>query len=68
MAEVTIRLMKNGPYVITGPVQMVDDRGNVYPTEDKKMIALCRCGQSGIRPYCDGTHARCKFESADQVR
>ncbi len=59
---VTIRLRDDGPLVIQGPVRIVDANGNEFtlPTE-KPLVALCRCGQSGKKPFCDGTHKTCGF-------
>ncbi|MCH7721664.1 MAG: CDGSH iron-sulfur domain-containing protein, partial [Planctomycetes bacterium] len=53
---VTIRLRKNGPYVVEGDdVQIVDWNGLAYKVE-RRPAALCRCGASASRPFCDGTH------------
>lgn len=63
---VTIRIRTNGPYVVEGPITLVDAQGNAFPLKmDKPSIALCRCGQSANRPFCDGTHNRCGFQSAE---
>ncbi len=52
----TIRLRKNGPYVIDDPdVRVVDWNGQEYQV-DRRPIALCRCGASTTKPFCDGTH------------
>jgi CDGSH-type Zn-finger protein len=67
MADVTIKIFRNGPYVIQGPVQLVDHSGAEYPVDAHKAIALCRCGESAKRPFCDGTHARCGFTSEETV-
>lgn len=57
----TIRLRQNGPILIDGDdVEIVDWEGRVYPIE-RRPIALCRCGQSGRKPFCDGTHRTCGF-------
>jgi CDGSH iron-sulfur domain-containing protein 3 len=68
MSEVTIRLRPNGPLVIDGPFTLVDHEGNRFtlPT-DKPAVALCRCGQSGRRPFCDGTHKTCGFEATEKA-
>jgi CDGSH-type Zn-finger protein len=53
--EILVRL--NGPYRITGPVKVVDADGKEFelPAE---VFALCRCGHSGNKPFCDGTHKK----------
>ncbi len=64
--SVTIRMRPNGPFLVEGPVTVVDQHGNAFPLNpDKPAVALCRCGQSSRRPFCDGTHNRCGFESAE---
>lgn len=66
MSEVTIRVRNNGPFLVEGPVKIVDANGNVFPVAaDKPAVALCRCGQSARRPFCDGTHNRCGFAAAE---
>ena len=56
MAEQTkITALDNGPYLVNGPVAVVDAEGNRYPAE-RETIALCRCGGSTTKPFCDGTH------------
>jgi CDGSH-type Zn-finger protein len=59
---IVIRCRENGPYVIQGAVKVIDHLGNefVLPT-DKSAVALCRCGQSKRRPFCDGSHRECGF-------
>ena len=65
MSDVKITVSKNGPYVVTGPVQLTDAAGNIYPTRPR--IALCRCGASTTKPFCDGTHSKVGFEAAEQA-
>jgi CDGSH-type Zn-finger protein len=55
-----IRASENGPYLITGTANYIDADGNEETTKGK-MIALCRCGQSSNKPFCDGTHKRVGF-------
>ncbi len=66
MSGVTIRLRPNGPLVIDGPITLVDHFGNAFtlPTE-KPLLALCRCGQSAKKPFCDGTHKTCGFHAEE---
>ena len=67
MADVTIRLRDHGPFVVEGPVNLIDAEGNAFVIDSAKpAIALCRCGKSGNRPFCDGTHKACEFESAER--
>ncbi len=63
MAEVTIRMRPNGPFLVEGPIELLDSRGDAFETPPDKPIALCRCGQSANRPFCDGAHRSCGFES-----
>ncbi|HWO93397.1 MAG TPA: CDGSH iron-sulfur domain-containing protein [Dehalococcoidia bacterium] len=66
MAEpATITAYNNGPYVVSGDARIVDQDGNEIETQGAS-IALCRCGQSGKKPFCDGTHAKVGFQSVLQ--
>ena len=65
MADVTIETIKNGPYIVTGEVELKDADGNRYPVE--KRIALCRSGASTDKPFCDGTHSKIGFQAADKA-
>jgi len=65
MADVTIETIKNGPYIVTGEVELKDADGNRYPAE--KRIALCRCGASTDKPFCDGTHSKIGFQAAEKA-
>jgi CDGSH-type Zn-finger protein len=62
MSELRIRCRPNGPLVIEGPFTLVDHLGNSFtlPT-NKPAVALCRCGQSRNKPFCDGAHKVCEF-------
>lgn len=61
-----IRCRENGPLVLPAQVQVVDHLGNAFllPT-GKDNIALCRCGQSKTKPFCDGSHRQCGFAAAE---
>jgi CDGSH-type Zn-finger protein len=57
-----IRCRENGPLVVQGAVKVVDHHGNEFPIPPgKDVVALCRCGQSRNRPFCDGSHRTCGF-------
>jgi CDGSH-type Zn-finger protein len=62
-ADVRIEVLEDGPLLVTGAVSLVDDQGNPIPTR-KKVIALCRCGGSTTKPFCDGTHSKIGFQGA----
>jgi CDGSH-type Zn-finger protein len=66
MSEVVIRCRENGPLVITGPVTVVDHLGNEFPLDlAKGNVALCRCGRSARKPFCDGSHRAAGFQAAE---
>jgi 3-phenylpropionate/trans-cinnamate dioxygenase ferredoxin subunit len=58
---VTIKLAENGPLLVDGDFRLTDAAGNEIPVRKK---ALCRCGGSTIKPFCDGTHSKIGFEGA----
>ena len=68
MAEevLTIRCRENGPLVLPARFRIVDHLGNefVLPT-GKESVALCRCGQSKNKPFCDGSHCGCGFQGSE---
>jgi len=60
--SVTIKIRDNGPYVVDGDdVKLVDAAGNEVPMIKR---ALCRCGGSTTKPFCDGTHSKIGFQGA----
>lgn len=65
---IKVRLRRNGPYVIEADdVTVVDWNGTPFRI-DRTPVALCRCGASGRKPFCDGTHRTNGFvgdEAAD---
>ena len=68
MSEVTVRLRDNGPLLVEGPIKLVDAEGQAFTVDSSKpAIALCRCGASENKPFCDGSHKGCGFESADRA-
>ena len=54
-----VRLADHGPLLLRGPVRIIEADGQLL-AEDSR-VALCRCGQSGNAPFCDGSHARVRF-------
>ena len=79
MTDPTILITENGPYLISGTVPLteqaitVDETGNTWdyadtgaePAAPGERYALCRCGHSGHKPFCDGTHARIGFDGTE---
>jgi CDGSH-type Zn-finger protein len=63
MGDSTITPCKDGPYLVRGDFQLLDQDGNEIPLS-REVIALCRCGRSRTRPFCDGTHKLTGFRSA----
>jgi CDGSH-type Zn-finger protein len=58
--EVTAR--EDGPYLIPGTCTYTDADGNEQTTTGS-MIALCRCGHSANKPFCDGAHRKADFKA-----
>jgi CDGSH-type Zn-finger protein len=65
MSDVTIKVMDKGPLFVSGGVELVDSEGNRFETKEK--VALCRCGESTNKPFCDGTHSG-SFEDCARAR
>ena len=58
-----IRCRENGPYVLPANFTIVDHLGNEFPLpQGKDSIALCRCGHSKNKPFCDGSHKQVGFK------
>ncbi len=54
--SVRMEVMPDGPLRVSGPVEIVDSDGNVVFAGEK--TAICRCGLSANKPFCDGTHRK----------
>ena len=68
MAEVKIRMRPNGPLLVEGAFTLTDSEGKEFSLNtEKPAIALCRCGASGNRPFCDGSHKSCDFQSDERA-
>ncbi len=68
MDEVVIKVRHNGPYKVTGPIKLIDADEREYEVGDRgETIALCRCGGSTTKPFCDGTHSRIGFQAAERA-
>lgn len=66
--DVKIRMRANGPLVVEGPFTLTDSEGNAFPlSSEKPAFALCRCGASANKPFCDGAHKQIDFESDERA-
>ena len=57
----------NGPLIVRGDVEIVDESGNRVDPQ-RGTVALCRCGASAIRPFCDGSHKLVGFRTVRPER
>jgi len=57
--DLTIRFKANGPIIVSGEVSVVDADGKEI--KELKNVALCRCGNSKNKPFCDGSHVASGF-------
>jgi CDGSH-type Zn-finger protein len=61
-AEVVITPYRDGPLLVRGPVRLTDQDGREIEL-DRATVALCRCGKSRMRPFCDGSHKVVRFKA-----
>ncbi len=59
-AESIVEITPNGPLMVYGNITVKDSAGNT--TQKNKVTAFCRCGASGNKPYCDGSHRKINFQ------
>ena len=68
MSQVTIKVRDSGPFLVEGPITIVDAAGGVFQIPaGKPAVALCRCGQSKNKPFCDGSHKTCGFMAVERA-
>jgi CDGSH-type Zn-finger protein/truncated hemoglobin YjbI/ferredoxin len=58
----TVQTQTDGPYLVTNVATITDWLGQELPAAPQ--VALCRCGQSAAKPFCDGSHAETGFHAA----
>jgi len=61
-----ITVLSNGPLLISGAPEVVDASGKPFDLGGKPTVALCRCGGSQNKPFCDGAH-RASFRAQDSA-
>jgi CDGSH-type Zn-finger protein len=64
-SRVVIKTRKDGPLLVTGAFTLTDHLGNPYDTTNQPNIALCRCGHSRRKPFCDGSHRNTDFRAEE---
>lgn len=66
MEETVIKVRESGPYRVSGRFSLVDADGNAYVVEGEN-VALCRCGGSSTKPFCDGSHRENGFSAVERA-
>lgn len=66
MEKVEIKPRDSGPYRVEGSITLIDIDGNEWELE-QEVVALCRCGHSNTKPFCDGSHKEAGFEEITRV-
>ena len=61
MSDVKVQVLKDGPLLVTGKVALVAVDGSAIEAQQDP-IALCRCGHSAKKPFCDGGHKKANFK------
>jgi CDGSH-type Zn-finger protein len=62
MEQATITPYRDGPLLVRGPFRLLDQDGEEIEV-DRGTVALCRCGKSRLRPFCDGSHKVVRFSA-----
>jgi CDGSH-type Zn-finger protein len=64
--QTSITAYRDGPLIVRGPFRLLDQAGTEIEL-GRETVALCRCGKSRLRPFCDGTHALVRFRCPGTV-
>ena len=62
---VTVTCKPNGPLLVMGPITLIDPTGAQVSVPPDRVVALCRCGHSSMKPFCDGSHSRMNFTASE---
>lgn len=60
--EAIITVYPDGPYLVRGVYKVIDENGDEFEVT-RQTVALCRCGRSGQKPWCDSSHKSFKSKS-----
>jgi CDGSH-type Zn-finger protein len=68
MSDVKVTIRESGPYIVEGPILLIDADGNEYDLSARNnRVVLCRCGESSKKPFCDSTHRTCGFVASERA-
>ena len=68
MAGTKISVRNDGSIKVEGDFEIVDQEGKAFGLAGRTSVALCRCGHSESKPFCDGAHKKVNFQSVIQAR
>ena len=68
MPATRITVMNNGSLRVEGEFEIADQDGNRFGLGGRDRVSLCRCGHSANKPFCDGAHKGCAFDSVIVAR
>jgi CDGSH-type Zn-finger protein len=68
MAGTKITVRDDGPLRIEGDFEILDPQGKAFGLAGRTALALCRCGHSANKPFCDGAHKTKGFQDRQQAR
>lgn len=66
-ADAVVTLYENGPLIVRGRFVLTAQDGQLIPA-GRQTVALCRCGRSALKPFCDGSHARIGFRAPGRAQ
>ena len=61
-------IFDDGPIKVRGSFVLKDGKGQEFDLSGRDAVALCRCGHSGNKPFCDGSHKTADFQSEINAR
>lgn len=67
MPDTKVTVRDNGPLLVSGEFEVLDAQGKGYGLAGRTTLALCRCGHSEDKPFCDGSHKKINFQSTVQA-
>ena len=68
MADFRVIVRNSGPLRLEGDIALLDQDGKPFGLAGRTVVSLCRCGHSGNKPFCDGSHNKVGFDSVCPAR